>query len=166
MGIMNSSARSYQNVGARIYGGEVSYSAGFGRSVLLAGGVSYTRGVQYASLTANTPRGNIPEMPPLKSRASLRYGTRLFFAEVEGIGVAPQNRVNAALREQRTAGYGLMGLKLGLHHRRLNLAMGVDNLFNRLYFDALSYQRDPFRNGVRVPDPGRTLYVNMSVTFE
>ncbi len=166
MGIMNSSARSYQNVGARIYGGEVSYSAGFGRSVLLAGGVSYTRGIQYASLTANTPRGNIAEMPPLKSRASLRYGTQLFFAEVEGIGVAPQNHVNAALREQPTAGYGLMGLKVGVHHRRLNLAAGVDNLLDRFYTDALSYQRDPFRNGVRVPDPGRTIFVNMSVTFE
>jgi iron complex outermembrane receptor protein len=166
MGIMNSSARSYQNVGARIYGGEVSYSAGFGRSVLLAGGASYTRGIQYASPEAKTPRGNIPEMPPLKSRASLRYGTRLFFAEVEGIGVAPQSHVNAALREQRTAGYGLMGLKAGVHHRRLNLVFGVDNLLNRLYFDSLSYQRDPFRNGVRVPSPGRTLYANMSVTFE
>jgi len=165
-GIMNKAARSYENVQARIYGGEVSYSVGFGRSILMAGGVSYARGVEYAKPAAGIPRVNIAEMPPLKSRTSLRYGNRLFFVEVEGRAVARQDNVDPSLREQPTPGYGLMGVRGGIHHKRVNLIVGVDNLLDRFYYDHLSFQRDPFRTGVRIPDPGRSLYLNLSFTVE
>ena len=33
---------------------------------------------------------------------------------------------------------------------------GVENLFDRAYREHLSYQRDPFRAGVAVPEPGRS----------
>jgi len=165
-GIMNKAARSYENVEARIHGGEVSYSVAFSRSVLLAGGVSYARGVEFAKPAAGMPRANIAEMPPLKSRASLRYGNRLFFAEAEGRAVARQNNVDPSLLERPTPGYGLLGVRGGIHHKRLNLAAGVDNLLDRFYYDHLSFQRDPFRTGVRIPDPGRSLYLNLSFVFE
>jgi iron complex outermembrane receptor protein len=165
-GIMNKAARSYENVEARIHGGEVSYSVAFSRSLLLAGGVSYARGVEYAKPAAGMPRANIAEMPPLKSRASLRYGNRLFFAEAEGRAVARQNNVDPSLLERPTPGYGLLGVRGGIHHKRLNLAAGVDNLLDRFYYDHLSFQRDPFRTGVRIPDPGRSLYLNLSFVFE
>jgi iron complex outermembrane receptor protein len=42
---------------------------------------------------------------------------------------------------------------------------GVTNAFDRLYTDHLSYQRDPFRSGVRVPEPGRSLFANASFRF-
>jgi iron complex outermembrane receptor protein len=80
--------------------------------------------------------------------------------------VAPQDRIDARLLERRTPGYGLLGVKGGVHRKRLNLAVGVDNLLNRFYYDHLSFQRDPYRTGVRIPEPGRTLYVNISVPFE
>jgi iron complex outermembrane receptor protein len=166
MGIMNAVARSYENVDARIHGGEVSYSIGFSRSVLLSGGVSVARGIQYAKPAAAPPGASIAEMPPLKSRTSLRYGNRLFFTEVEGRAIARQDRVDPNLREQPTPGYVLLGVRGGVHHRRLNLAAGVDNLLNRFYYDHLSFQRDPFRTGVRVPDPGRNLYLNLSIVLE
>lgn len=166
MGIMNSSARSYEGVDARMYGGEVSYSVGFSRSLLLAGGVSYVRGIQYAKAEAGLPRGNMAEMPPLKSRASLRYGSSRFFAEVNGLASAPQNKVDRLLQEEGTPGYVLLGLKGGMHHRQWNFAVGVDNLTDRYYFDHLSFQRDPYRSGVRIPEPGRTFYLNVSLTLE
>jgi iron complex outermembrane receptor protein len=64
MGIMNTAARSYGNVDARVYGGELSYSVAFGRSVLVSGGASYTRGTQHARPEAGIPGGSIAEMPP------------------------------------------------------------------------------------------------------
>ena len=48
------------------------------------------------------------EMPPLKSRTSLRYGNRLFFTEIEARGNASQDRVDTILREQPTPGYALV----------------------------------------------------------
>ena len=166
MGIMNKAARSYEGVEARIYGGEVSWSVAFSRSLLLAGGVSYVRGRQFEKVSAGMPEGNIAEMPPLKSRASLRYGNRVFFTEVEGRAVARQNFVDRSLLEQPTAGYALMGIRGGMHRERWNLAVGIDNIFDRFYYDHLSFLRDPFRTGIRVPDPGRSAYINLSISIK
>jgi iron complex outermembrane recepter protein len=166
MSVMNSSARSYEGVEAQIFGGEVSYSVEFTRSLLLSGGVSYTRGKQFAKPEAGLPGGNIAEMPPLKSRAALRYGGSRFFAEINGLASARQDKFDRLLREQPTAGYALLGLKAGFHHRQWDFSGGMDNLANRFYFEHLSSQRDPFRTGVRIPEPGRAFYLNLSMTFE
>jgi iron complex outermembrane recepter protein len=162
-GMMNSSARSYEGVDARMYGGEVSYSVGFTRALMLGGGVSYVRGIEFAKPAAGLPKTDMAEIPPLKSRASLRYGTSLFFAEINGLASAPQNRIETLLQEQRTAGYALLGFRAGIHHRQFNIAAGVDNALDRFYYEHLSFQRDPYRSGVRVPEPGRTLYLNVSM---
>ncbi len=166
MGNMSSSARSYEGVEARIYGGEVSYSIGFSRSLLLAGGVSYTRGIQYEKPEAGMPGGNIAEMPPLKTRASLRYGRSLFFGEINGLASALQDKIDTRVQEQRTPGYALAGIRGGIHHKQWNFAVGVDNMLNRFYYTHLSFRRDPYRSGVRIPEPGRTVYLNVSLRFE
>jgi len=166
MGVANSNARSYENVDGRVFGGEVSYSVGFGRSLLLAGGLSYVRGIQYANLDAGMPRSNMAETPPLKSRASLRYGSSQFFAEINGLVTARQDKIDPRLLERSTAGYGIVGVKGGIHHKQLNLSGGVENLTNRYYYEHLSFQRDPDRLGVRIPEPGRTFYLNLSYNFE
>jgi hypothetical protein len=41
----------------------------------------------------------------------------------------------------------------------------VDNALDAAYAEHLSYQRDPFRNGVRVYEPGRTVTVVTAVAF-
>lgn len=48
----------------------------------------------------------------------------------------------------------------GMHRGRLHFALGVDNALDRYYIEHLSFQRDPYRTGVRIPE--RTLYVNVS----
>jgi iron complex outermembrane recepter protein len=164
-GIVNTSARTYEGAEAQIWGGELAYSVGFTRSLLLTGGLSYTRGMQYAKPEAGMMGGNIAEMPPLKSRAALRYGRSRYFAEVNGLAAAAQNKIDTRLLEPRTAGYALLGLKAGVHLKQWNIAAGVDNLTDRFYYEHLSSQRDPYRTGVRVPEPGRTLYLNISLSL-
>jgi len=41
----------------------------------------------------------------------------------------------------------------------------VHNIFDRFYYENLSYQRDPYRSGTRVYEPGRNLFVNVSYRF-
>ena len=165
MGVMNAMARSYANVDARLYGGELTYSLGITRSLLLLGGTSYTVGTSAPKPEDNIFSTNLAEIPPLKSRAVLRYGTKRFFGEVEGIAVDAQNRVDTELGETRTPGYFTMGLKAGWHGKKLNLAGGIDNLLDRFYYEYLSFQRDPFRSGIRVPEPGRNVYLSFSYAF-
>ena len=164
-GVMNKSARTYESVDGYIRGGEVTFSVAFDRSLLLAGGLSYARGVQYGKI-AGMPHTDMAEMPPLKSRMSLRYGRKLYFGEVEGRAVARQDKVDRRLLESPTPGYGVLNVRGGVHHRSLNLAAGIENALGRLYYDHLSFQRDPFRLATRLPDPGRSLFLSLSIAFE
>jgi iron complex outermembrane receptor protein len=165
-GVMNAVARSFANVDATLTGGELGASLPilFGR-VFVSGDVSSVRGSQDGDPARAIVAGPLAEMPPLRGRLSARYDDGRLFGSVEGLFAADQDRVDASLSEARTPGWGVLNLSAGLRQGRLRLALGVTNVFDRLYTDHLSYQRDPFRSGVRVPEPGRSLFANASFRF-
>jgi len=41
----------------------------------------------------------------------------------------------------------------------------LNNTLDKEYLEFLSYQRDPFRSGTRVYEPGRSFYVNLSYHY-
>ncbi len=43
--------------------------------------------------------------------------------------------------------------------------MMVDNLLNRFYYENLSYYRDPFASGVKIPEPGRNFFGQPRYSF-
>jgi iron complex outermembrane receptor protein len=145
--------RSYQNVSARTYGGEVSGRVALPAKLFAAAAVSYTRGLNE---TAGT---SLAEIPPLKATASLRWDDGRFFAEAEEIYAARQGFVDAALGEQPTPAWWTTSLKAGAGFRGVKVYATVLNLFDRYYVEHLSYQRDPFATGVKVPEPGRTVQI-------
>jgi iron complex outermembrane receptor protein len=162
-GVMNTVARSFANVDATLTGGEVGWSLPllFGR-VFVSGDLSYVRGEQDGDPARGILPGPLAEMPPLRGRVSARYDDGRVFGSIEGLFSDDQDRVDASLGETRTPGWGVMNATVGFRRGRLRLAAGVANVFDRLYTDHLSYQRDPFRSGVRVPEPGRSLFANAS----
>lgn len=164
-GIMNSSARSYANVDARIYGTEVRLAYSVVRHVFLSGDMSFVRGTQDAVPARGIYSTSLAEIPPLSSRFGLRYDRGFLSGEVEGEFVGAQTRVNTDLLEQTTPGYGVANLRFGANWRSLALRVGLDNIFGRDFYQHLSYQRDPFRLGVRVREPGRNLYFNAAYRF-
>ncbi len=101
----------------------------------------------------------------MRSRTSLRYDTGEISAEIEGVFAGAQTRVDASLLEQPTPGYGTANLRGGIILKRFALRLALNNVFGRNYYEHLSYQRDPFRSGVRVFEPGRNLYANLSYRF-
>jgi iron complex outermembrane receptor protein len=159
-------ARSFANVDATLTGGELGWSLPivFGR-VFVSGDVSYVRGRQDGDPSRGIAAGPLAEMPPLRGRVSARYDDGRFFGSVEGVFAADQDRVDASLNETRTPGWGVMNASAGLRQGRLRLTLGLVNAFDRLYTEHLSFQRDPFRSGVRVPEPGRSLFANASFRF-
>jgi iron complex outermembrane receptor protein len=162
---MNASARSYENVQAKLYGGELVYSVGLNRALLLLGGLSYSRGIKEPTPASRILDRNLVEIPPLRSRAALRYGNKFFFGEFEGVAVNAQNKVDSDLGELRTPGYAVINLRVGVHTTRLNLAAGVENLLDRYYYEHFSYQRDPFRLGAKIPEPGRSVFLTVAYAF-
>jgi len=163
--VMNASARSYENVQAKLYGGELVYSVGLNRALLFLGGLSYSRGTKEPKPASRIFARNLAEIPPLRSRAALRYGNKFFFGEIESVAVKAQNKVDSDLGELRTPGYAVINLRVGVHTTRLNLAAGVENLLNRYYYEHFSYQRDPFRLGAKIPEPGRSVFLTVAYAF-
>ena len=160
-GVMNVNARSYQNVDAQIYGSELRLSYSVTHRLFLSGDLSYLRGTQNVAPERGILSSNLAEMPPLNARAGLRYEDGLLLCEIEGVFAGAQRNVDTSLNEAATPGYGVTNLKAGINYKRFALRLGIDNLWNRDYYQHLSYQRDPFRSGARVHEPGRNLYVSL-----
>ena len=164
-GVTNAAARTYENVDARFAGGEASAALAVTDRLFLSGLLSYVRGAQDARPDVGVLSTAVAEMPPLSGRAALRWDDGRFSAEVEGVFAAAQERVDTDLAESPTPGWGVANLRTGATLGRFVLNVGVENLFGRLYSEHLSYQRDPFRSGVRVPEPGRSFFANISFRY-
>jgi len=164
-GVMNSQARSYENVNAQFFGGEVDLRLSLTQELFLFGGMSYVQARKETKPEKNINSSNVAEIPPLKTRIALRYDKGSYFGEVETLLSATQYRVDTDLNEQRTSGYGVVNVKVGGNFKGFTINAGIDNVFDKKYYEYLSYQRDPFRSGVKVPEPGRTFYINASYTF-
>jgi len=162
---MSDSARSFTNVEAHIYGGEVSYGVTLPGGFSLRGGSSYSRGTNAPKPEAGVFNTNLPEMPPFRTWAALRYTHHWGFAEIGSTGVGRQGRVDTDLHESPTAGYGLLNVKLGVLWRKWTASIVVDNLLDRFYNENLSYYRDPFASGVKIPEPGRNFFGQVRFGF-
>jgi iron complex outermembrane receptor protein len=164
-GVMNPRARSYANVDARLWGGEAEASLVLGSRWYLSGGLAAVYGSKETYPELDIRSEYLAEIPPLSSRLAARYDTGRFFGEVEGRFYGRQDRVDTDLLEESTPGYGLANVRLGFNYRSFKASLSLNNLFDRYYINHLSYQRDPFRSGTRVPDPGRNLTLNLAYRF-
>jgi iron complex outermembrane receptor protein len=152
-------AKTYRNIDATMYGGEASARFALPSDFYLTAGLSYTRGKN------DTEDTNLPEIPPLKGRLSIRYDNNTYFGEIEGIFAAKQDKTDPLLNETETSGWAIANLKVGYTYKGLKFFAGVRNLFDKKYYEHLSYSRDPFSSGIRVPEPGRMLYANLQYVF-
>ena len=78
------------------------------------------------------------------------------FAEIEEIYSAGQTHVDTDLRESPTPPYALLNARVGGSFGHARFSVGLSNLLDRTYVEHLSYQRDPFRTGSKVYEPGGT----------
>ena len=163
--VNNQIARTYSNVDARIYGGETTWGLTVTPALSLTGGGSYSRGTVTPQPSINIRSTNLPEMPPLRAWSSLRWIHRWAFAELGAVAVNRQSHVSADLKELPTAGYALLNPKIGATWRKVSASFSIDNLLNRYYYEHLSYYRDPFNAGVKVPEPGRSIFLQLRYTL-
>jgi len=152
-------ARTYQNIDATMYGAEFGSQIALPLDLFLKGTLAWVRGENDDS---SQP---LAEIPPLSGSVSLRYDNGLWFAEATERFADRQDRVDTSLNELETPGWAATDLKAGATWDQWSLFGGVNNLFDSFYYSHLSYQRDPFASGVKVPEMGRFLYVNLSYRF-
>ncbi|HEX6849802.1 MAG TPA: TonB-dependent receptor [Candidatus Polarisedimenticolaceae bacterium] len=156
-------ARTYADVDATILGGEIDAAVTLATRWFLSGEVSAVRGRQEADPSRGITSRDLAEMPPLRGRLALRWNGPGVWAEGAFEGSLRQDKVDTDLGETPTPSYGVLGVRAGAAWRMLTFTVGVANVFDRDYLQHLSYQRDPFRSGVRLPEPGRTVYANLGM---
>lgn len=152
-------ARTYENIDAEMWGAEFGSQIALPFDLFAKGTLSYVRG---ENKETNQP---LSEIPPLSGTVSLRYDNGSYFVEATERLAAAQNRVDMSLEEEKTPGYGVTDLKAGINWQHWDLTGGINNLFDKYYFSHLSYQRDPFQSGEKVPEMGLFLYLNLSYHF-
>jgi iron complex outermembrane recepter protein len=151
--------RSFRNVSATIWGGEFNSQFAMPYNLYLKGSCSYTNG---KNRTDGRP---LSEIPPLKGTVSLRYDVNTWFIELAENFAARQYRVDKTLNEKPTDSWATTDLRAGLNYRALSVYGGVSNVLNKFYYTHLSYQRDPFASGYKVPENGRNFYMTITYKF-
>ena len=138
-----------------MWGYELGSQLSLPYELFLKGSLSYTWG------NNNDYHRPLSEIPPLRGSVGVRYDNTSFFFEATENLSSRQTRVDLSLTETPTAGYATTDLKTGFKYKELSVMAGVSNLFDIQYYNYLSYQRDPFASGLKVPENGRNFYVTV-----
>ena len=156
-------AMSYQNIDAHIYGGDITAIGMLTDTVSVEVGAAYQRGKKDSGKYTDS---DLAEIPPLKTRVAIKYDNGTAFGMLETIYSAKQSKVDSDLNEKETKSYYVVNLKTGYNvGDRAFVGLGIDNLFDKNYYTHLSYLRNPFSSGMKVPEPGRFVYMNISLKF-
>jgi len=162
---------TYENINAAIYGGDINGFVAINDKISTELGLAYQIGKKTDKKGLYTD-SDLAEIPPLKARLAVKYDDRTFYGLIEGIYSAKQSKVDSDLKEQETGSWFIVNVKAGYTYaNRLFVGVGVDNVFDKFYYNYLSYVRDPFRgislsgNPVKIPEPGRFIYANVSYRF-
>ncbi|MFZ0107357.1 MAG: TonB-dependent receptor [Thiobacillus sp.] len=153
----------YSNVDARLWGAEASLNQRYG-DLDVGTWISFTRG-------ENTDNDdNLYRIAPLRGGLSADYRQAVWNVGGEWLLSARKDRVAEYNGEKETPGYGVVNLYAGYTPlKNLNLTAGVDNLFDKLYYDPLAGLNYVIGSSVPVggimPAMGRSLYVKMAWSY-
>ena len=156
-GVRNQHARTYVNHDARLWGAEATALWRLGDEVLVTATVAATRGTRDLAPEIGVMDRDAPELPPATGRLALRWQPARWWLEAAVAAATRQRHVDSGLLEAPTPGWSVADLRGGFEIGRVGVIAGIGNLFDRTYREHLSYMRDPFRAGVVVPEPGRSL---------
>lgn len=161
----NKSARSYRNIDARLYGGDVSALYALNEHWTLESALAWQRGEKDEFPNSNMDK-DLAEIPPLTARlaASGRYDRYGMRAEV--LAADRQSRIDTDVGEQPLGGYAVfnLGADLALDDT-FSLSVGIDNVLDKHYAIHNAYTRDPFGADAIIYEPGRFVFATLKAAF-
>lgn len=157
-------ALQFANVDARIYGADAPFGVTLSDHWSVNGVVSYVRGER------DDINDELYRIAPLNGRATLTYQQSDWWAAVEGVAYAKQNKVSTTNNESKTDSYELLNLKAGVRaYRDVLISVGVDNVFDNTYADHLSgINRVPGGDVAldeRIPGQGRSYFATLELKY-
>jgi iron complex outermembrane receptor protein len=163
-GTNNPDPLQFNNVDAELYGFDMDWALRLGNHWSLSGLVNYVRGKR------DDIDDNLYRIAPPNATVRLDYTTATWGAGVESVLYARQDNVSETNGEQETSGYGVINVSASWQATdRLQLAAGVDNLFDRKFRDHLAgYNRaanDDIARGERLPGYGINAFARLVYEF-
>ncbi|MDD2763193.1 MAG: TonB-dependent receptor [Opitutaceae bacterium] len=164
--------QTYANINAHIYGADAKASVTLGSGFSIDGGVAWQRGRKNRYPDNNTDR-NLGQMAPLKSRLALDFENPLalgrnhpvVFGMIEWVHANASRHVDTAAGEKALPGWDIANLRLGCRFAAWTAILGVDNLSDRAYAVANSYEWDVVGGSAASPiivnEPGRFAYLSL-----
>jgi iron complex outermembrane receptor protein len=132
-GTSNAPPLHFNNVDAKLYGFDMDWALQLDKSWSLSGIVNYVRGER------DDINDNLYRIAPPNASFRLKYAQASWNAGLESVIYDEQNKVSETNSEQKTSGYGIVNLSgTWQATNALQLAAGVDNVFDREYQDHLN----------------------------
>lgn len=168
-GGMMGAASQAGNVNARIAGGELGATYKPAPRWELGATLAYAWGRNRSSGRA------LPQIPPLEARLSATYDDGTWSASALWRIVAAQRRY--ALNEGNvvgkdfgpSAGFGVFSISGGYAvNRKVKLVIGVDNLFDKRYFEHLNLAGNAgfgYAANTAINEPGRSVWARLSIKY-
>ena len=159
----------YANQSAELYGIDVSGELPLARSDIgnfgLNGVLSYTYG-------KNRDTGDgLYNIMPFNARLTLSHRYGGWDNAVEFVGATSKDHLSDVRNEIGTPGYGLLNLRASYSWKQARLDVGIDNVFDRLYYLPLggaytgqgtTMMLNTIPWGIAVPGMGRSVYTGVS----
>ena len=163
-GTNNPPPLQFTNVDAKLYGFDMDWALQLNERWALSGIVNYVRGER------DDIDDNLYRIAPLNATFRLNYARANWSATVEGVIYDKQNQVSETNAEQKSSGYGILNLSgTWQATSSLQLAAGIDNLFDREYQNHLNgYNRaanPDISKGERLPGYGANAFARLLYEF-
>ncbi|MDD5679482.1 MAG: TonB-dependent receptor [Kiritimatiellae bacterium] len=170
--------KTYTNIDAYLFGGDATASYDLTHGFALEGGVACQRGIKLDQPAGNSDK-NLAEIPPLTTKLALNYDKNGFFAIYEWVHSQRSKDIDSDAGETPLGGWDVFNFRAGYQLAQkegklsllngLSLNVGIDNMFNKKYAVANSYEYDPTdpsgANVKIVNEPGRFIYGSLSYMF-
>jgi iron complex outermembrane receptor protein len=158
-------ALQFSNVDAKLYGADAAWGVTLTDRLSLDGVVSYVRGKR------DDISDELYRIAPLNGRVALTWRQNRWWAALEGIAYAEQDRVSDTNDEKQTDGYQLLNLRGGVEVARdLFLNAGVENIFDSTARDHLAGINRVADSDVglfrRLPSPGRNFFATLQYRYD
>jgi len=163
-GTNNPPPLQFNNVDAKLYGFDMDWALQLNARWALSGIVNYVRGER------DDIDDNLYRIAPPNATFRLNYARTSWSAAVESVIYNKQNQISETNAEQKTSGYGIVNLSGSWQATNsLQLAAGVDNVFDREYRDHLNgYNRaanPDISKGDRLPGYGVNAFARLLYEF-
>lgn len=171
-------SRTWTNIDAYMIGGDINASFDVGCCLSIDGGLAYQQGRKLDQPAGNNDK-DLAEIAPLKTKLAINYDNKGLSAIFEWVHSEDHDKIDSDGGETELKGWDVFNFRAGYQFTErqgkmsflngASLNFGINNIFDKKYTVANSYEYDPTDPGGAnvniVNEPGRFIYGSLAYRF-